>query len=81
MRELIYSLHDFLIMTKGISVLLAIGFTLLFIVFWKFLTDKEDEGKKRLEPDDYDVLQDLGPTWFIKDFIYKLFGRSPKNEG
>ena len=50
MSELVYSLHEFLIMTKGISVLLAIGLAVLFIVFWNFLTDKEDEGKTRLEP-------------------------------
>ena len=75
----IFSLQDFLTLTKSISYLLALGFILLFVVYWAFLIGKEDDNRKPLEPDDYDILQDLGPTYFIKDFVYKLFGRSQKD--
>jgi len=48
------TLQDFLTLTKGIEYLIAIGFLLIFIVFWKFLSytrhnSVKDSGKKETE--------------------------------
>ncbi len=39
-----YTMFDFLTHTKGMTYLVAFGFLLLFIPFWRFLTEREGPG-------------------------------------
>ncbi len=41
MGEHIHTLHEFMLQTKGILYLLAIGYFVGFVWFWKFLHDRD----------------------------------------
>ena len=43
MSEGFYSLQEFMSYTKGMLYLFGVGYLVLFIGFWKFLHDRENE--------------------------------------
>ena len=38
-----HSLHEFMLQTKGLLYLLAVGYLVGFVAFWRFLHDRENE--------------------------------------
>ena len=44
MAEGLYSLQEFMSQTKGLLYLLGVGYLVLFVGFWKYLHDRENEG-------------------------------------
>ena len=43
MSEGIHTLNEFLMHTKGMLYLLGVGYLVIFVAFWKFLHDRENE--------------------------------------
>ncbi len=43
MSEGFHSLQEFMSYTKGMLYLLGVGYLVIFIAFWKFLHDRENE--------------------------------------
>jgi hypothetical protein len=76
----IFSYHEFMLLTKCTSILIALGYVVLFVMFWSYLNGKEKPGKYQLLPDDYDLFENKGPFFFAKDLVLKILGRAPEEE-
>jgi hypothetical protein len=44
MENTIHTLHDFMFRTESITYLLVVAVLIGFPFFWKFLTEREDDG-------------------------------------
>ena len=45
MSEGFHTLHEFMLHTKGVLYLLGIGSLVSFVLFWKFIHDREKKEK------------------------------------
>jgi hypothetical protein len=45
MSEEMHTLNEFMMQTKGVLYLLAVGYLIAFVGFWRFLHDREKPGK------------------------------------
>jgi hypothetical protein len=43
MSEGFFSLQEFMSQTKGVLYLLGVGYLVIFVAFWSFLHDRENE--------------------------------------
>jgi len=46
MTHTINTLHDFMLRTEGITYLLIVVALLAFVFFWRFLTDRDEDGQR-----------------------------------
>jgi hypothetical protein len=46
MTHTINTLHDFMLRTEGITYILIVVALIGFVVFWRFLTDRDKDGER-----------------------------------
>lgn len=46
MTHSIHTLHDFMLRTEGITYILIVVALVGFVFFWRFLTDRDEDGER-----------------------------------
>ncbi|MBI5577647.1 MAG: hypothetical protein HY895_00715 [Deltaproteobacteria bacterium] len=46
MTHTINTLHDFMVRTEGITYILIVVALVGFVVFWRFLTERDEDGER-----------------------------------
>ena len=46
MTQTINTLHDFMLRTEGVTYILIVVALFAFVVFWRFLTERDEDGER-----------------------------------